>query len=81
MTIFEKVQAAGIPHDNHSSDLYIPVTEETKALVAQYEHKTSVTVFTSQIDGKSWFDIPFAYEPFWKDAERQVNHWAANASN
>lgn len=63
--IFEQVKAAGIPFDSHASDLYIPVTDQTKAMIDGYEFKCNVTQFTSQIDGKRWFDIPFAYLPAW----------------
>lgn len=64
--IYTKVKELGIPTDNHESDLYIPVTEETKNLLKDYEYKNQVTTFTSNIDKKLWFDIPFAYVPFWE---------------
>ena len=69
--IWEAVKAKGIQHDNHSTDLYIPVNAETRALVAEYEFKCNVTTFICQIDGKLWYDIPFAYEPEW---ERRLGH-------
>ena len=65
MSIYEKVIAAGITYDNHESDLYIPVNPETRRIVFEYPYRTNVTTFVSQIDGKLWFDVPFAYTPFW----------------
>ncbi len=75
MKIFQDAKALGIETDNHESDLYIPVTNETRKLVAQYEHKNSVTTFISQIDGTLWFDIPFAYDPWFADAEDKIESW------
>ena len=66
MTIFEKVVAQNIQYNSHRSDLYIPVNKETKRLIAEYEFKENVTKFKDAIDNEWWFDIPFAYDPFWK---------------
>jgi hypothetical protein len=68
--LFEQVKSAGIEYDHHESDLYIPVTQRTLAMLEQYEFKSGVTAFTSQIDGKVWYDVPFAYEPFWEAKQR-----------
>ncbi len=64
--LFEHCKAAGIDIGYHESDLYIPVNEITQALIAQYDFKSSVIPFISQIDGMRWYDVPFAYLPFWK---------------
>ena len=63
---FEQVKAAGIPFGNHESDLYIPVTPATTALIKAYKYKENVKPFRSQIDNRLWYDIPFAYLPFWE---------------
>lgn len=76
-SIYDKVIAAGIEHDNHCSDLYIPVNEETRKLVNEYEHKCNVTTFMCNVTKVPWFDIPFAYEPYWKRADKIVETWAA----
>lgn len=68
--LYEQVKAAGIPFDHHETDLYLPVNEETKALIVAYRFRENVTTFTSQIDGKQWYDIPFAYLPAWERKER-----------
>lgn len=64
--IYDACKAAHVEIDNHESDLYIPVNELTQSLVEQYPHKEIVTKFVSQIDGKLWYDVPFAYEPYWE---------------
>lgn len=66
MSIYEDMKNLGVEIDHHESDLYVPVTDETRAIVAEYEFKTNVTTFVSQIDKKLWYDIPFAYLPYWE---------------
>lgn len=66
VALWNQVKALGIPWDSHETDLYIPVNDQTRALIDAYEFKCNVTQFTSQIDGKRWFDIPFAYLPAWE---------------
>lgn len=64
MTILEQLLHAGLDktqYDTWASDLYVPVNDITKAWVAKYEYKAQVTVFTSETDGKLWYDIPFGY--------------------
>lgn len=72
-TLYEKCTELNIPTDSHESDLYIPVNDVTKSLIGEYEYKSNVKQFVSQIDGRLWFDIPFGYTPFWnKVAIRNV---------
>ena len=71
-TLFQQANDAGIEHDSHCSDLYLPVTDETKAMIADYEFKGNVTIFTSEIDGTLWYDIPFAFDPFWAKCDECV---------
>jgi hypothetical protein len=71
-TIYEEAKKLGVEIDHHESDLYIPVTPETQELVRNYQFRSIVTRFTSQVDGKSWYDIPFAYQPFWNAVERRI---------
>lgn len=56
--------------DHHESDLYIMVTPESKKLISDYEYKFNVETFVSAIAPHVlWYDIPFAYSPYW-DFER-----------
>ena len=67
MTIYDKAKELGIPMDNHESDLYLPVNDKTRILVNNYVAKGgSATTFISQVDNKRWYDIPFAYLPWWE---------------
>ncbi|MEE9366700.1 MAG: hypothetical protein V3W44_08445 [Dehalococcoidales bacterium] len=67
MDILEQMEKVGTEISSHCSDLYVPVTEETTKIVAEYKFKGNVTRFRSQVDGKPWFDIPFAYTPYWEN--------------
>lgn len=64
MTIYEAMKEAGVPIEHHETDLYVPVTPVTRAIISNYEHKKIVSTFVSE--GRFWFDIPFAYTPAWK---------------
>ena len=63
--IYKAMKDAKVEIDNHCSDLYVPVNEKTRAIVNEYQYKCNVTMFTNQIDGKPWYDVPFAYEPYY----------------
>ena len=71
MSIMEEMEAAGVEIDHHYSDLYVPVTPETKRIVSGYTYKANVTTFRSLADGALWYDIPFAYAPYWQRALRR----------
>ena len=67
MSIYEKMIEAGIIPEHHCSDMYVRVTAKTKEIVNEYEHKDNVRIFSDSVDGKAWYDIPFAYDPFWNN--------------
>lgn len=70
--LYHIILARHIPHDHHESDLYIPVTEETRALIRQYQFRSNVTTFISNIEKTPWYDVPFAYLPFWEKVQRRA---------
>lgn len=67
-TLYDKLVAAGVPLDHHESDLYAKVTDASRALIAA--HTKGPLVFRSAVDGELWFDIPFAYMPWWRARAR-----------
>ena len=69
-TIYQECQKRGIPCRNHESDLYIPMTDETTQLLVDYDDKITATIFTNQIEGGWWYDVPFAFDPFWEQKGR-----------
>jgi len=92
MNIYREMVEAGIEIDHHETDLYVPVTKTTRSIVAHYPHRSNVSTFVSQIDGRNWFDIPFAYVPAWPrarnpqsefdhDAAMELRIWVENSSD
>jgi hypothetical protein len=63
----QMVAAKTVLIDHHESDLYVPVNPESTAIVNGYEFKGNVTTFISNVDKKPWYDIPFAYSPWWQN--------------
>lgn len=68
-SFYKTLKDLGVPLDHHESDLYVMDTPVSRIVIRQFGRES--TAFTSQIDGKRWFDIPFAYEPFW-DKKRKA---------
>lgn len=64
-TLMQEIIDAGVEIDHHESDLYVKVTPESRKIVDAYEFRCNVTTFRSRIDGTTWYDIPFAFDPFW----------------
>jgi hypothetical protein len=71
-SIYEQMKAAGVPTGSWQSDLYVPVNDVTRPLIAAYRFRTNVTTFISQIEKTLWYDIPFAYEPWWEARTRNT---------
>ena len=69
--IYEELKNAGVEIANHESDLYCPVNVITKEIVSRYEYSQNVTIFKDQITGKPWYNIPFAYTPFWENKKEE----------
>lgn len=70
MSIYTDAKELNIPIDHHESDLYIKQTNDSEKLFCKYRNKYKFGLFISQIDHQLWYDIPFAYEPFWGNKPR-----------
>ena len=66
---YARALALGVEIRNHESDLYLPVTPETTALIRTYRFREGVTQFHTTPEGSEsrWYAIPFAYQPFWDE--------------
>jgi hypothetical protein len=64
-SLYQELVSLGMQIDSHESDLYVPVNEQTSAVIRKCQRIAGITVFKSELDGNYWYDIPFAYEPFW----------------
>lgn len=71
MTLYDDLLAAGVPLDHHYSDLYFPVTPQTTEILARhFSQERIATTFASQTDnGEPWYEVPFAYLPYWEDVK------------
>lgn len=70
--LYTDLVAAGVKIANHESDLYFPVTPETRTILAKYPlEKGNATTFTNQVEGGLWFDVPFSYLPWWTRRARK----------
>lgn len=63
-TLYDQLKAAGCELDSHESDLYVRATPEAKAIIEQ--EGSCYGKFVNQKDGKVWFEVSFAYDPWWK---------------
>lgn len=66
--IYSQLQALGVPMESHESDLYVPITPETSAVVRAWKFFSNVTTFRDEVTGVGMYDIPFANSPFYGEA-------------
>lgn len=64
-SLYQQLLAAEVPMDSHESDLYAEVTPESTRIIEEADLQSAPTTFRSRTDGRLWYDIPFAYDPFW----------------
>ena len=67
-SLYHELKSAGIELDSHYSDLYVKDSPQARAIIQRHMDKKArfPSLFISQIDGKPWFDIPFAFMPYWE---------------
>lgn len=71
LPIYTQLKNAGVPLDNHESDLHAKVTPESTAIIDAYRWKWKVRTFKSNIDGALWYDVPFAWL-LWYEGRRDL---------
>lgn len=72
-SLYDRMIAAGVPTDNHESDLYVPASPEALAVLRQYDADcvaAEITPpiqkrFVSQVDARVWVEILFHFQPWW----------------
>jgi hypothetical protein len=70
MTTYQRALELGLTLDHYSSDLYVKDCKEAAQLVLSHEFPQNCTKFRSRIDGEIWWEIPFAYDPWWDARKR-----------
>ena len=72
-TLYGALLEAGIQTDSHESDLYFPHTQQTLNILKKFPiESANAKCFISQIEHNPWFDVPFAYLPFWEKKQRRA---------
>ena len=73
--LYNDLIVAKIKVDSHASDLYFPVTIESTQILEKYPiHLKNSKTFRSAFDHSLWYDIPFAYTPFWDEYYKNIPH-------
>jgi hypothetical protein len=74
MTLYEELIKAGCVIDHHESDLYVKCSEKAETIILYHQllpnSNLTYSQFRSNIDGSLWYEVPFAYDPFWKQLAR-----------
>lgn len=69
MTLYEELVAAGCEVGNHESDLHVKCSEKSEAIILYHcllpGSYLTYSQFRSNIDNSRWYEVPFAYDPFW----------------
>jgi hypothetical protein len=63
VNVYQLLKDAGVPLDNHESDLYAEATPEAVAIVKA--SGWSFTYFRNEATGRLNMDLPFAFTPWW----------------
>lgn len=73
-SIYNVLMGAQVPErdiDNHYSDLYLRATPQNTELLRRYYEVQGIKrlpeKFRSKLDNEEWYDIPFAYNPYWEE--------------
>lgn len=71
VSLYAELKAAGLEMQNHESDLYVLVSETSTAILEKHPlEKKNSSRFISKADGLYYYDVPFAYEPFWDKKQK-----------
>jgi hypothetical protein len=81
-SLYRRLHDAGIPIDNHHSDLYFPYNSTTIAIVNQaisdgVLHKKP-TLFQDKVSNSIWSDAMSQYDPFWEVSRLSVTNAESN---
>lgn len=63
VSVYRQLRNACCKIENHESDLYVEATPIAHGIVKASGWNYSF--FKDAIDGTTWLEVPFGYEPFW----------------
>jgi hypothetical protein len=71
LPIYHALKNIGAEIDNHYSDLHVKADPKVVAVLSEYKMAKKTKVFRSRIDGSLWYEIPFAFLPWWEKQEER----------
>lgn len=72
VSLYQALKDSGAEISNYRSDLYVKASPRTWAIIKRYPLEHSITTgFHNNIDKQLWYEIPFAYVPFWEEVEKE----------
>jgi hypothetical protein len=72
MSLLNQVIENSVYHYSEGDTLYIPVSDKTKPLIENYEHKNNVKEFYCPKSNMTWYEIRFANDKFWEDKINKI---------
>lgn len=70
--IYDELKAAGVPLDNHESDLYAKATQDARRIVRKHLDAGKIAdAPTFWSGGELWYDLAFQYLPFWQEKQHR----------
>jgi hypothetical protein len=70
MTLYEELTAAGCEVGNSRSNLHVKCSDKAETIILYHcllpNSNLTYSQFRSNIDKSLWYEVPFAYDPFWK---------------
>lgn len=75
-SIYETLKFAGCRLSHHESDLYVKVDKVSRRILREIAEEGRIaplpTLFESSDSSGFWWELPFAYEPWWLEREKQL---------
>ena len=67
-TLYGDLLRAGVQIASHESDLYFKDCPEGRAILLRYPAQAAIArhFWSSPNSNEKWWDVPFAYLPWWK---------------
>lgn len=67
MSLYTTLVEAGVEVSNWQSDLYFPINDTTRQILASFPKEKSIAkTFMSNDTKKLTYEVPFAFDPYWE---------------
>jgi len=72
ITLYEELKKIDAIMEHYHSDLYVKANKEVEKILN--EINVRYTPFYSE--GEKWYEIDFAYDPYWDEITEKTKKWA-----